>query len=60
MPDQLDAESLRRDAERMRTKAEKEADAFLRREYSNLAHHYELLALEVDRFLGRTGSAAAR
>jgi len=57
---QLDAESLRRDAERMRAKAQTEGDAFLRREYTNLAHHYELLALEVDRFHGRSGSTAAR
>ncbi len=48
MPDQLDADYCRREAKRMRAKAETEKNPVLRDEFQKVAQHFELLASEIE------------
>ena len=48
MPDRLDADYCRREAQRMREKAQAEKNPVLKAELAKVAHHFELLATEID------------
>ena len=60
MPDRLDSEYCRREAKRMRAKAESETSPVLKAEFAKVANHFELLADEIDAVKRLTGSVKAR
>ena len=55
-PDALHPEYCRREARRMRAKMASEKDEVLRREYENVAYHFELVADEIEHLLRLIGA----
>ncbi len=51
MPDQLDPDYYRREAQRLRLKATSQSNATLRKETLQIAEQMEALATEVERYL---------